>query len=252
VPHADLASDAFVTALLGELAAAGIDPTRWVLASARLIPSLVLIPTFGLQAFPFTLRLAFAFMLGACIAPGLVPLAAGTSTLLGTLGAELARGLPVALSVAVSVWGASMAGELLDAVRGSSTASRAVFDGGAASPLAVLLSLAVGVAFFQLGGPARLADALATAPPFAEQDVRSIALSIARGIQFSVLLAGPLLALVPFLELLHALVARVSQPIGLGAVLGPVKAVTLLGVTALLLDRIATAAVLWLDRALPS
>jgi hypothetical protein len=113
------------------------------------------------------------------------------------------------------------------------------------------MSLAIGVAFFQLGGPARLADALATARPFHEQDLRSMALSLARGIQFSVVLAGPLLALVPFLELLHGLVARVSQPLGLGVVLGPLKALLLLGVTALLLDRVAGGVVLWLDRALP-
>jgi type III secretory pathway component EscT len=252
VPRADDQADVLLAALLHELAAAGLDPTSWALAWARLIPSLLLITTFGLQAFPIALRLAFAFMLGASIAPGLVPASGDASPLLVALGSELARGLPVALSVAISVWGASMAGELLDALRGGTSPSRSLFDGGATSPLGVLMSLLIGVAFFQLGGPARLAEALATARPFQEQDLRSIALSLARGIQFSVVLAGPLLAIVPFLELLHALVARTSHPMGLGVVLGPLKAVALLGVTALLLDRVASGLVLWLDRALPS
>jgi type III secretory pathway component EscT len=247
VPHAEVPLEP----LFSELAASGIDPTRWALAWSRLIPSLVLIPTFGLQAFPITLRLAFAFMLGATIAPGIVVPSGVALPLSVALAEELARGVPVAVSVAISVWGATMSGELIDALRGGTSATRSAFD-GASSPSGVLMSLAVGVAFFQLGGPARLADALASARPFHEQDLQSMALSLARGIQFSVVLAGPLLALVPFLELLHGLVARVSRPLGLGLVLGPLKALLLLGVTALLLDRVASGVVLWLDRALPS
>jgi type III secretory pathway component EscT len=130
-------------------------------------------------------------------------------------------------------------------------ARRPAFDDGAASPLGVLLSLAAGVAFFQLGGPARLAGALASAKPFQEQDLRSIALTLAHGIEFAVVLAGPLLALVPFLELLHGLLQRTSRPLALGGVLRPLQALLLLGVSALLLDRIANGMVLWLDRALP-
>lgn len=243
--------DALLDALSLELAASGIDPMRWLLASARLLPSLVLIPAFGMPAFPITLRLAFAFVLGASVAPGLMPLAPDSAPLLVTLGMELARGVPVAVSVTASVWGATMAGALIDELRGGPSLSKSVFDGGEATPFGVLMSLAIGVAFFQLGGPARLADALATARPWHEQDLQAMALSLARGIQFAVALAGPLLALVPFLELVQALATRASHPIALGGVLGPLKGLLLLAIAALLLERVAGAVVLWLDGTLP-
>jgi type III secretory pathway component EscT len=244
-------ADVLLDALSRELAGAGIDPTSWVIAWARLIPSLVLIPAFGMHAFPVTLRLAFAFVLGASVAPGLMPPVQDPAPLLVTLGSELARGVPVAVSVAASVWGATMAGALIDELRGGPSLSKSVLDAGQTTPLGVLISLAVGVAFFQLGGPARLADALATARPWHEQDLRAVALSLARGIQFAVALAGPLLALVPFLELVHALATRASHPIALGGVLGPLKAMVLLVASAMLLERVAGAIVLWLDGTLP-
>jgi type III secretory pathway component EscT len=247
VSHAEV----LLEVLLRELAASGIDPMSWARAWARLVPSLVLIPILGLRAFPIPLRLVFALVLGASIAPGLVEPSVARMPPSLELASELARGLPVALSVAIGIWGASMVGELLDASRGSRS-SRSVFDDDAASPLAVLLSLVAAVAFFQLSGPARLAEALATARPLSEQDLRSVALSLARGIQFAVVLAGPLLALVPFLELLHGLVIRATRPLGFGVLLGPVKTIVFLGVTALVLDRVASGVVLWLDRALPS
>jgi type III secretory pathway component EscT len=243
VPPGELASE-----LLRALAAAGLDPTSWALAWARLIPSLLLIPTFGLSAFPIALRLGFALVLGATIAPGLVLSSSAAPSFSVAFAAELASGVPVALGVAISVWGATMVGELIDTLRGA--ARRSPFE-GSASPLGVLLSLGAGVAFFQLGGPARLAAALANAKPFHEQDLRSIALALAHGIQFAVVLAGPVLALVPFLELLHGLLGRTSRPLVLSAVLRPVRALLLLAVIALLLDRVANGLVLWLDRTLP-
>lgn len=244
--------DAWLTTLLAELARSGVDPLSWARAWARSIPSLVLIPALGLPAFPLLARLAFALMLGASIAPGLLPAADPAAPVLATLASELARGVPVALSVAICVWGASMAGNLIDELRGGGPRARSPFEPGApAAPFGVLLSLAAALAFFELGGPARLAEALASARPLAEQDLRATARDLASGVRFAVVLAGPLLALVPFVELVHALVARATHPLALGAVLTPLKSMTLLAVAALLLDRLATGVVLWLDRALP-
>ncbi len=242
--------DVLLAVLLGELASSGIDPTRWALAWARLVPSLVLIPALGLPAFPLGLRVVFALMLGASVAPGLLPPPGGAPQFL-TLASELARGVPVALSVAICVWGATMAGNLIDELRGGMSSSRSPFDTEARAPFGVLMSLAAAVAFFQLGGPARLAEALAEAPPIEAQDVRAVALTLAHGVQFSVVLAGPLLALVPIVELAHALAARATHPLAIGVVFGPLKAIGLLATAALLLDRFATGIVLWLDRALP-
>jgi hypothetical protein len=108
------------------------------------------------------------------------------------------------------------------------------------------------VAFFQLGGPARLVEALAAAQPLRDQDLRAVALSLAHGIQFSVALAGPLLALGPFIELLHSLVARVTRPVPTNVVFVPARALALLAVAALVLDRVAAGVVTWMDRALPA
>jgi type III secretory pathway component EscT len=247
-----LESDVLIEAVARELAASGIDLWAWLACWARLLPSLLLIPAFGLPAFPIVIRVGFACVLAAVVAPSLPLEPPAEGPLLLMLGAEFARGVPVALSAAFCVWAALMAGNLVDELRAGPARQRSPFDPAeAASPVGVLLSLAASVAFFRLGGPARLADALAASRPLHQQDLAAVAALLAHGVQFAVVLAGPLLALVPFLELLHALVARVAFPLSIDSVFVPLKAIALLGVVALLLDRIAAGVVLWMDGALP-
>ena len=120
-----MAEDAdLIQALARELALAGIEPLSWLLAWARLVPSLILIPAFGLQAFPLLMRFLFAFMLAAVVAPSLPPIDPGAQPWFVALASEVARGAPVAVSVAISVWGASMAGNLIDELRGGPAAPR--------------------------------------------------------------------------------------------------------------------------------
>jgi hypothetical protein len=127
-----------------------------------------------------------------------------------------------------------------------------VLEGAAeGGPLGALLSLAAAIGFFQLDGPARLLAALASAPPLGVGDLRALALTLARGIQIAVVLAGPLLALAPFLDLLTGLVSRATFPGKNQATLGPLRSMVLFAAAALLLDRFATGVVLWLDRSLP-
>lgn len=234
---------------------AGIDATGWVLAWARSIPSLLLVPALGLPGLPLPLRLVFAAVLGAVIAPTLAPSAGTVATVepnLAMIAVELGRGVPVAVGVAVGVWGATMAGNLLDELLGSSSGSQPPFDDGApGGPLGVLLALIAAIAFFELGGPARMLTALASAPSLGVADVRTLALALARGIQLAVVLAGPLLALAPFLELLSGLTARAAFAPGQRAALGSLRGLVLFGGAVLLLDRFAAGVVLWLDRALP-
>lgn len=246
---------ALLDALSRALREANVDATGWVLAWARSIPSLLLVPALGLPGLPLPLRLVFAAVLGVVIAPTLAPSAGAmpmTEPSLAMIASELGRGVPVALGVAVGVWGATMAGNLLDELMGSSTGSPLPFDdtepGG---PLGVLLALLAAIAFFELGGPARMLTALASAPPLAAADLRALALTVARGIQLAVVLAGPLLALAPFLDLLVGLTARSAFPRGQHAALGSLRGLVLFGGAALLLDRFAAGVVLWLDRALP-
>lgn len=245
-------ADPLLEAVARELAASGVDPTSWVLCWARLLPSLILIPAFGLPAFPIVIRIGFACVLAAVVAPSLPVSSLAPGPLPLALVGEAARGLPVALSAAFCIWAAMMAGNLIDELRSGAPRARSPFDPAEpSSPLGVLLSLAASVAFFRLGGPARLADALAAAKPLEQQDLHSLVTSLAHGVQFAVVLAGPLLALVPFLELLQALVARAVAPLSAQVVLGPARAVALLAVVALLLDRIAAGVVLWMDGVLP-
>lgn len=246
---------ALIESLTAALRETGVDPGGWVLASARLLPSLIVIPAFGLPGLPLPLRVAFAVLLSVAIAPALAP-GLGASPLaepsLVAITSELLRGVPVAGSVAIGVWGAAMAGNLLDELAAGAVAPRPPFAGAEpGGPLGALLSLAAAIAFFELGGPARLLAALAAAPPLGLGDLRALALELARGIQLAVVLAGPLLALTPFLELLSGLAARAVFPLGLGALLGPLRGFLLFAAVALLLDRFAAGVVLWLDRALP-
>jgi type III secretory pathway component EscT len=246
---------ALLESLARALRDAEVDPSGWVLAWARAIPSLLLVPALGPPGLPLPLRLVFAAVLGVVIAPTLAPSAGGAAIAEPTLAAiagELGRGVPVAVGVAVGVWGATMAGNLLDELMGSSAGARPPFDDTAAGgPLGVLLALVAAIAFFELGGPARMLTALASAPPLSLTDLRTLALSLARGIQLAVVLAGPLLALAPLVDLLAGLTARAAFPSGQRAALASLRGLVLFGGAALLLDRFAAGVVLWLDRALP-
>jgi type III secretory pathway component EscT len=250
-----LATPALLESVAGALRDAGVDAYGWVLAWARSLPSLLLVPALGLPGLPLPLRLVFAAVLGVVIAPTLAP-SAGAAAMAppdaAMLAGELARGVPVALGVALGIWGATMAGNLLDELIGTSSGSRAPFDDSApGGPLGVLLALVAAIAFFELGGPARMLAALTSAPPLGVADVRTMAVALARGIQLAVVLAGPLLALAPFVELLSGLAARSAFPPGQRAALGSLRGLVLFGGAALLLDRFAAGIVLWLDRALP-
>jgi flagellar biosynthesis protein FliR len=248
-------TQALLDGLTRVLQDAGVNAVGWVLAWARLTPSLLLVPALGLPGLPLPLRLAFAAVLGVVIAPTLAPAASAaalTQPSLAAVVSELGRGVPVAVGVAIGVWGATMAGNLLDELTGSSSGSRAPFDDAApGGPLGALLALLAAIAFFELGGPARMLTALASAPPLGIASVRALAVALARGIQLAVVLAGPLLALAPFLELLSGLTARAAFPAGQRAAFGSLRGLVCFAGAALLLDRFANGIVLWLDRALP-
>ena len=62
--------------LLAELSRSGVDAGAWLLASARLIPSVLLIPAFGLRALPMLAQVSFAFILAGSVLPSFAPIAA--------------------------------------------------------------------------------------------------------------------------------------------------------------------------------
>src|SRR5262245_44735840 len=118
------------------------------LAWARVSPTIAIVPAFGLRALPTAARGVLGLALAAAIYPALVP-AANAATgpwVLLALG-EILRGLPIAVTAAIPLWAATMAGGLVDTLRGAREESgMAVVDGRTAS-FGILLSLVASVVF---------------------------------------------------------------------------------------------------------
>jgi type III secretory pathway component EscT len=236
--------------LLAELSRWGLDPEAWLRGVARLIPTVLLVPAFGLRALPFPAQLLFAFILAASTLPQAAihqPLQG--PWLLALLG-EVARGLPVAVSAAATIWAAAMAGNLLDELRGAQHPGEFPVVDSDSGPFGVLLSLAASVSFLELGGPARLAEALASDAAVAPFSVWSLVHGAITGIQLAVLITAPLLVLLLVIEVFHALVARVTSPGLWLPLLAPLRALSLLAIAALLLDRLVEGLALWMHSTL--
>lgn len=243
---------ALLDALARELSQTGIDPRAWLLSWARLLPSVVFIPAFGLRALPVFARALFAFVLASSVAPALTPWAATEGHWLVVLGAQISAGLPLATSAALTIWVATMAGSVIDEAR-SGRLLQTEFESvdSAASPLGVLLSLGASAAFLSLGGPARLTDALASAEPMSRASLHDVARALTEGCQVAVLIAAPVLLAVLFLEVFRGLLSRISNPLLGTSLLAGLRPLALLAIIALLLDRLVEGVVLWMDARLP-
>ena len=135
--------DALFDTLARELARSGIDPVAWALGAARLLPSVVLIPVFGLRALPIFGQILFALILAVAAAPAVQPVMTTDAPWLITLLTQALGGLPVAVSTATTLWVASMAGNLLDELRGgAASASPSLISDSEVSPLGSCLRLA--------------------------------------------------------------------------------------------------------------
>lgn len=235
--------------VLQELDRWGVDPESWLLAAARLLPAVLLVPAFGLRALAFPARVLFAFILAAST----LPLAASSPPLRGpwliALLSEVTRGLPLAVSAATTIWAAGMAGNLLDEARGAHHPGEFPVADSPSGPLGVLLSLAASICFLELGGPARMAAALAdgTLDP---SYVRHVVRGAVAGVQLAVLIAAPLLVLLIVVEVFHALVARATSPGLWLPLLAPLRTLSFLAIAALLLDRLIEGLALWMHSAL--
>jgi type III secretory pathway component EscT len=236
--------------LLAELSRWGLDPEGWLRGVARLIPTVLLVPAFGLRALPFPAQLLFAFILAASTLPqAAVHQPLQGPWLLALLG-EVASGLPVAVSASATIWAAAMAGNLLDELRGAQHPGEFPVVDSDSGPFGVLLSLAASISFLEFGGPARLAEALASGAAVAPFNVWALVHGAITGIQLAVLIAAPLLVVLLVIEVFHALVARVTSPGLWLPLLAPLRALSLLAITALLLDRLVEGLALWMHSTL--
>ena len=217
----------------------GQDLASLGLAWARAMPSVMLVPAFGLRALPRPAQALTGLGLAACIAPAIAPTHAVASApwLVAAL-AEFLKGLPIALAAAVPLWAASMAGGVADALRTSEGTVAAPTVEGRATPLGVPLSLLACAMFLGSGGPARIARALAFRP-VGPHPLQVAVSDLVGGIGLAVAIGGPLLAAGVVADAAAALVARAASPAQVHALLAPLKALAMLAVMGLVLDRLA-------------
>src|SRR5689334_11052626 len=232
-------------ALVRLLEGSGVDLASWGLAFARVLPVLVIVPAFGLRALSAPVRAAAALVLSAIIVPAL-PTAGGAALPWPPLLLfEFARGTLIAIAAALPLWSATMAGGIVDALRGAQEQIDAPTVEGRPSPLGALFALLAATIFLGTGGPARLVGILVSPAPSLESGLVRAAANLAAGIGFATAVAAPLLAASLIFELAGALVARAASPAHLSALLAPVRSLALLALTAIFLDRMAVLLALW-------
>lgn len=217
----------------------GVDVAALGLAWARATPAVVLVPAFGLRALPNPARVVIALALAAVIYPAVAANAAAPAGVPWAVAAvlEVMHGLPVAVAAAVPLWAATMTGGLIDGLRGAQEGASVPVVEGKTTPLGVAFSILASSIFLATGGPARIAHALATAPLPAHPLVTA-ALHISSGITVAVAIGAPLLAAAIVLEIAAALVARASSPAQVHTIFAPMKALALLAILGVVLDRV--------------
>lgn len=208
------------------------------LAWARVSPTIAIVPAFGLRALPTAARGILGLALAAAIYPALIPIAhEGGPWIVLALG-EIVRGLPVAIAAAIPLWAATMAGGLVDTLRGAQDGSGIAVVEGRAGSFGILLSLVASVVFLGTGGPAHVVGSLAKGA-FEPNAAIGIAHALVGGLGLAVAIAAPLLAAAVVLELAFALVARAATPAQVHALLAPLRALGLVAVVAVVLERLS-------------
>lgn len=209
----------------------------WLLAWARVAPAVVLVPAFGLRAIPLPARAAMGLALGAAIVPSLRPLEATGPLWPWALLVESLRGLPVALVAASVLWVATMTGGLVDNLRGAQERQHLPNVETDASPMGALLAMLAAILFLQTGGPAHLVERLMAPEHLSPSLLVRTASALTCGVGLAIEVAAPLAVTSLVVETSLLLIARAAQPAPVLALVAPLRTMVLLGVSALLLDR---------------
>jgi type III secretory pathway component EscT len=219
---------------------AGVDLEKVGLAWARVAPAVAIVPAFGLRALPAGARAVFGLTLALAVFPAIGALGPVDASLPwpALVVLEAVRGLPVAIAAAVPLWAATMAGGIVDGLRGANDPGGAPVVEGRPTSLGVPMSLLASFLFLVSGGPSRLAAALARGD-FPANPLHAAARDLAGGITLAVALAGPLLAAAMVLEVALALTARAASPAQVNALAGPARTMGILAIFAVVMDRIA-------------
>jgi type III secretory pathway component EscT len=220
----------------------GTDLRVFLLAWARILPVITLVPMFGLNAVAVPIRIVLGATMAAAIAPALAASGDDGTPLWFALLREAARGVPVALSTALFVWIAVMVGGLADNLRGGRESAELPLLEEAGSPFSVLLALLVSLAFLETGGAERLASLLAE--PRLELTWAVAAERLAQSVSLAIAIATPLLAGSVLLELAGAFIARAASPAYVLPLLAPLRSLGVLLLVWVSLDRIVELLVL--------
>ncbi|MDB4992852.1 MAG: Flagellar biosynthesis protein FliR [Myxococcaceae bacterium] len=233
-------SAALLTEIARAFADAGIDLASVGLAWARVAPTVAIVPAFGLKALPAPARGVIAVALGVSIFPALTGVVVAHAAEPWPLLAleEILRGLPIALGAAIPLWAATMAGGLVDTLRGAQDQTSFATVEGRVSTLGVPFALLASAIFLSTGGPARVVTELASRE-LAPHPVLAAANDLVHGIGLAVAIGAPLLAAALVLEIAGALVARAASPAQVHLLIAPLRALGLLAVIGIVLDRIA-------------
>lgn len=204
----------------------------------RLLPTVFIVPAFGLRGLPAQVRASMALVLAFAVAPALSSAPQEPAGLAVTLFIDMLRGLPLALASAVPLWAGAMAGGLFDELRGPSADVKLAPTPDAHSPSAVLLSLLAGFFFFAAGGPSTLVRAIVRADLSSEIVSQTVS-TLAAGATVALVVAGPLLAAAILSTTAGALVSR--SPFGAArSVVPSLRAMAMLAFFAVALERVAT------------
>jgi type III secretory pathway component EscT len=215
---------------------------RIAMAWARIMPSLVLVPAFGLKSFTPAMRAALGLLLAICIFPALpsggVAGGGGSLPWAVLIVGEVLVGLPAAILAAAPIWAAIGAGSAVDLARGGQENQTGPL-GERTGTFGTLFSLLAAFLFFATGGPSRLAG-MALVPLDGSLLVR-LAWLIERSIGSAVALAAPVLAASIVVETASAVMARAASPAQIQAVIAPMRSLSVLLVAAFAVDRVARA-----------
>ena len=219
----------------------------WLLGAARVMPSVIIVPAFGLRAVPSGARLALALTLGVCVSPALSDSDAVPFGLAVTL--QALRGMPVAIAAAAALWAASMAGGLIDEFshgREKSMMPIAPAGDGAAS---TLFAMVAAIAFLETGGPSRIVAAFSRQSETVGGLLTQVVRDLLSGVQVAVAIAVPFLVASVFFQVVTSLIARTVQGTSLQSLWAPLRTLLFLLLLAAMLDRVLALIVLVASRA---
>jgi type III secretory pathway component EscT len=220
--------------------ARGVDLSALAVSWARALPTVLIVPAFGLKALPTPMRVVLGATIAIAIFPAMAPVIAlrAHEPWISSAFEQIVSGIPIALATAIPLWAATMAGGAIDTARGVDSKKEFPVVEKGATEIGVFFSLLASAIFLATGGPARVANQLISAHLGAHPVLAAVH-DLVGGITAAVAIAAPILTASIVVDAGLALANRASSPVPLGASMAPVRTMALFVRLALVLERIA-------------